>query len=123
MVELAPLADPALLPAAVAQAMGLALPGRKGTQDEVIEALRDRTALLVLDNCEHLLESASLFVQALAERAPKVRLIVTSQELLKIAGEHLFRIATLSLPLTPDPAAMRDSGAVALLVSRVQALQ
>jgi predicted ATPase/class 3 adenylate cyclase len=123
MVELAPVADPALLPAAVAQALGATLSGNRNAQDEVIDALRDRAVLLVLDNCEHLLDAASAFSQALIERAAKAHLLITSQELLKIADEHLYRVATLSLPGTPDLAAAQASGAVALLVDRVQALQ
>ena len=123
MVELAPVADPALLPAAVAQALGATLPGNRNAQDEVIDALRDCAVLLVLDNCEHVLDTASAFTLALIERAPKARLLITSQELLKIADEHLYRVATLSLPTTSDLTAAQASGAVALLVNRVQALQ
>jgi predicted ATPase len=123
LVELAPVADPALLPAAVAQALGVTLPGNQSAQDEVIGALHDRALLLVLDNCEHLLEAASAFVQALLHRAPGIRLLITSQELLRIPDEHLYHVATLSVPATLDLMAARVSGAVALLVNRVQALQ
>lgn len=123
IVELAPVADPARMPAAVAQALGVALPGSRGAQDEVIDALRNRAVLLVLDNCEHLLDAVSAFAQALRHRAPEARLLITSQELLRIADEHLYHAATLSVPSTPDLMAARVSGAVALLVNRVQALQ
>ena len=123
MVELAPVADPALLPTAVAQALGVTLPGKRSSQDEVIDALRDRAALLVLDNCEHLLDAASAFAHALRRRAPEAHLLITSQELLRIADEHLYHAATLSVPATPDLMAARVSGAVALLINRVQALQ
>ena len=123
MVELAPVADPALLPAAVAQTLGVTLPGNRSAQDEVIDALRNRAVLLVLDNCEHVLDAASAFAQALRHRAPEAHLLITSQELLRIADEHLYHAATLSVPATPDLMAARVSGAVALLVNRVQALQ
>jgi predicted ATPase/DNA-binding winged helix-turn-helix (wHTH) protein len=123
MVELAPVADPALLPATVARALGATLPGQRSAQDEMIDALRNRAVLLVLDNCEHLLDAASAFAQALRHRVPEVRLLITSQELLRIADEHLYHAATLSLPATPDLMAARVSGAVALLVNRVQALR
>jgi predicted ATPase/DNA-binding winged helix-turn-helix (wHTH) protein len=123
MVELAPVADPALLPTAVAQALGVTLPGKRSSQDEVIDALRDRAALLVLDNCEHLLDAASAFAHALRRRAPEAHLLITSQELLRIADEHLYHATTLSVPVTPDLMAARVSGAVALLVNRVQALR
>ena len=123
MVELAPVADAALLPAAVAQALGVTLPGKRSAQDEVIDALRNRAVLLVLDNCEHLLDAASAFAQALRHRASEAHLLITSQELLRIADEHLYHAAALSVPATPDLMAARVSGAVALLVNRVQALQ
>ena len=123
MVELAPVTDPALLPAAVAQALGATLPGHRSAQDEVIDSLRDRSALLVLDNCEHMLDAASEFAHALMNRVPKTRLLITSQELLKIADERLYRVATLSLPAAPDLPAAQVSSAVSLLINRVQALQ
>lgn len=123
MVELAPVAEPALLPAAVAQALGITLPGRRSPQDEVIDALRNRALLIVLDNCEHLLEAASAFAQELRDRAPEARLLITSQELLKLADEHLYHASTLSVPATPNLMAARVSGSVALLVNRVQALR
>ena len=81
MVELAPVADPALLPAAVAQALGLALPGRASAQDECVDALKSRALLLVLDNCEHLIDAASRFVEAVVVLAPHSKMLATSQEL------------------------------------------
>mgnify|MGYP001189138894 CR=1 FL=1 len=123
MIELASVADPAVLPLAVAQAMGLTLPGNRSAQDEVIDTLRNRVMLLVLDNCEHLLDAASAFAHALRQRAPGARLLITSQELLKITDEHLYHATTLSVPDASDLMAARVSGAVALLVDRVQALQ
>ena len=87
MVELAPVTDPALLPAAVAQALGTTPPGKRNPQDEVIDSLRDRAVLIVLDNCEHLLDAASSFAHALIDRVPDARLLITSQELLKITDE------------------------------------
>ena len=93
LVELAPLADPALLPSAASRrrwacscAAGMA------PLDELVAALEPRQLLLVLDNCEHLLEAASLLAQALLTRTPHVRLLVTSQEPLKLPAEHLYRL-------------------------------
>jgi predicted ATPase/DNA-binding winged helix-turn-helix (wHTH) protein len=123
MVELAPVVEPDLLPAAVAQALGLALPGRSAPVEESIDALRGRALLLVLDNCEHLVEAVSAFVEALMERAPRVRVLATSQELLKVNGEHLYRLGALALPPTPALPPARSYGAVALFVDRVGALQ
>ena len=123
LVELAPVFDTALLPAAVAQALGFKLAGKKSAQDEVIDVLHNRALLLVLDNCEHLVAAASAFAQALLDHAPGVHLLATSQELLKVNSEHLYRLAPLALPAANELAAARASGAVALFVERVSALQ
>ena len=123
LVELAPVSDPALLPAAVARALGFTLSGKKSAQDEVIDTLHNRVLLLVLDNCEHVVAAASAFAQAVVDHAPRVHLLATSQELLKVSGEHLYRLAPLALPATNELGAAHASGAVALFVERVSALQ
>ena len=123
LVELGPVSDPALLPAAVAQALGFTLAGKKSAQDEVIDVLHNRALLLVLDNCEHVVVAASAFAQAVMDHAPGVHLLATSQELLKVNGEHLYRVAPLALPAANELAAAQASGAVALFVERVSALQ
>ena len=72
MVELAGLSDPALLPNAVAQALHITMPGQGAALDELVAGMAPRTALLVLDNCEHLLDAAAALVQAvLAGRAER----------------------------------------------------
>ena len=123
LVELAPVSDPSLLPAAVAQALGFTLSGKNSARDEVIDTLHNRALLLVLDNCEHVVAAASTFAQAVVDHAPQVHLLATSQELLKVNGEHLYRLAPLALPLAADLVAAQSSGAVALFVERVSALQ
>ena len=123
MVELAPLSDPDLLPAAVAATLGLTLPGRRSAQEEVVEALRQVDLLLVLDNCEHVIGAASAFARVLLERTHRVRVMTTSQELLKLSEEELFRVSTLPVPETDDLAAAQTSDAVAMLTSRIRALR
>ncbi len=123
LVELAPLADAALLSAGVAQALKIQLRGVRDMRDELVDALQSQRLLLVLDNCEHLIDEVSLLAQALLTRTPQVRLLVTSQEPLKLPAEHLVRLGTLDVP-APDasaPDAIR-CGAVRLFVERVQAL-
>jgi predicted ATPase/DNA-binding winged helix-turn-helix (wHTH) protein len=123
LVELAPVVDAALLPAAVAQALGATLSGRKPALEEVIDALRGRTLLIVLDNCEHLVDAASRFAQTLLEHAPGARLLVTSQELLRVTGEQLYRAAPLGVPEGDTLAEASAAHAVALFAARVAALQ
>jgi len=123
IVELAPVVDPAMLAAAVAQALGIALSGRKAALDEVLDALHGRAALLVLDNCEHLVDAASALVEAMAARAPQVHLLATSQELLRVHDEQLLRLGALGVPSNEQLADAQAFGAVALFVERVGALQ
>ncbi len=85
--------------------------------------MHNRALLLVLDNCEHLVDAASSFTQAVVDHAPGVHLLATSQELLKFNGEHLYRLAPLALPAANQLGDARASGAVALFVERVSALQ
>jgi predicted ATPase/DNA-binding winged helix-turn-helix (wHTH) protein len=122
LVELAPLGDASLLPSAVAQALGIRLPGQKPTQDELFEALGGSTILLVLDNCEHIVDAASAFVRALVEATRATSVLATSQELLKIPEENVYRVAPLSVPLNGDLSAVTDHGALKLLETRVRAL-
>ncbi len=119
-VELAPLADPSLVPQAVARALSIALaPGDDATQ-MVVQALQGKAALLVLDNAEHLLDGVAAFVATVRERAAGVKLLVTSQEVMRGFEEHVFRPGPLALPQGDDLAAAQASGAVALFVVRAQ---
>lgn len=121
LVELAPIADPAQLVAAVAQTLGLHFPGLKPPIDELAESLADDDRLLMLDNCEHLVESSARLVHALMERTSRLRLLTTSQQILKLSDEHVYRLRPLSVPL-PGEKSVAAHGAIRLLVARVQAL-
>jgi predicted ATPase/DNA-binding SARP family transcriptional activator len=104
-----PTDDPTLqrgtLASAVAAALGRTLAGRRDPLDDLADVLHDCTALLVLDNCEHLPEVAAV-ARVLLEAAPKVRVIATSREPLGLGGEMLVRLEGLPVPLpgAADPA-------------------
>jgi predicted ATPase/DNA-binding winged helix-turn-helix (wHTH) protein len=124
LIELAPLSDPALLPSTLAHALGFQLPGRLPPLDSLTTALQPLCLLLLLDNCEHLLEGTSVLANALLTRTPNVRLLVTSQEPLRLPAEHQYRLGPLAVP-PADCADARSAlgfGAVRLFVERVQAL-
>jgi predicted ATPase/DNA-binding winged helix-turn-helix (wHTH) protein len=121
MVELAGLSDAALLPNVVAQALDIKLAGR-APLDELVAAISQRTLLLVLDNCEHLLEGAAALAQAILLGAPQVTLLTTSQEPLRLPAEQQFRLTPLSVPAAATTSAARGFGAVALLEARVRAV-
>jgi predicted ATPase/DNA-binding winged helix-turn-helix (wHTH) protein len=120
MVELASLNDGALLLPTIAQTLQVMLPGVRPELDELVAALHD--LLLVLDNCERLLDSVSAFASRIARDAPGVRLLATSQELLRVPNEHLFRVRPLAVPDLAESGHAADFGAVRLFVERVRAL-
>jgi predicted ATPase/class 3 adenylate cyclase len=98
LAEFAPIADPALVPKTVATAVGVPeQPGRE-IKETLIDALRPKAVLLVLDNCEHLLEACADIAGALLRACPQVRILATSRERLAVPGERLWRVPSLSLP-------------------------
>jgi predicted ATPase/DNA-binding CsgD family transcriptional regulator len=98
MVNLAPLSDPALVPQAVATALGIPEQPGRALKDTLADALRPRVLLLLLDNCEHVLSSCAQLADALLRDCPDLRILTTSREPLGIAGEIRWRVPPLSLP-------------------------
>jgi predicted ATPase/DNA-binding SARP family transcriptional activator/DNA-binding CsgD family transcriptional regulator len=98
LVELAPLSEGAPVPQAVAQALGVR--ERSGDQltDTLAEVLRTKRTLLVLDNCEHVVEAVAELVDVLLDSCPGVRVLATSREPLGIAGEMKWQVSPLSVP-------------------------
>ena len=97
-VELASLSDPALVASAVARVAGIALPAEGAATQVVATVLRSQRMLLVLDNCEHVLDGVCELVDALRASARGVRLLATSQEPLRLVDEHVYRLGTLAVP-------------------------
>jgi predicted ATPase/DNA-binding CsgD family transcriptional regulator len=98
LVELAAVADPALVPQTVAFAVGAReLPGQTAT-DGLVHFLRGRTLLLLLDNCEHVVDAAARLADALLRSCPSLRVLATSREALGAAGETAWRVPSLALP-------------------------
>jgi predicted ATPase len=119
LIELAPLADGALIPSTVARGLGFA--ASKETAENLAHALSSLSLLLVLDNCEHVIAAASAFAAAIQNLAPRVTLLATSQEPLHVNGEHVFRLGALAVPTVPSVLQARDYGAIALFVDRAKA--
>ena len=117
----AALADGALVPSAVAQAMGLRSAGEPPTAAVLRSQLAAQRALLVLDNCEHLADAVAALVDSLTAGAPRVSVLVTSQETLRAADEHVYRLGGLALPAADGPTASQ-SGAVELFAARALAV-
>ena len=97
-VELARLTDPARVPQAVANALGVReVPGRD-VAEMLIEHLRSQTVLIVLDNCEHLIDASAVWVETALQTAPGLKVLATSREMLGIPGEVVFVVPSLAAP-------------------------
>ena len=95
-VDLAPITDPELVPVAVARALGLPDQPGRSTMDTLLRFVRDRQMLVVLDNCEHLLDASADLVVALLGGARGLTLLATSREPIGVAGEVSWRVPSLS---------------------------
>ena len=98
LAELAPLSDPGLVPQTVAIALGLRDDPLKSTLQTLIEYLKSRSLLLILDNCEHLLSACASLADTLLHNCPHLLLLTSSREPLNIQGETIYRVPSLSLP-------------------------
>jgi len=121
-VELASLPDPSLVPRAAAKVLGVReLPGRDHVE-ALIDALRKQRALLVLDNCEHLISACAGLTDALLRTCPELRIMATSRESLGIVGEVAWTVPPLSLPDVLDPGEVGRHDAVRLFVERARSV-
>ncbi len=120
-VELARLESASLVPAAVIGALGLReVPGR-ALLDTLVEHLRTRSALIVLDNCEHLLGACAQFADVLLRGCPSLTILATSRAPLGVPGEVTWRVPSMSLPAEPEGEpieALQLSDAVSLFIDR-----
>ena len=98
MVDLAPLADPALVPRAVASTLGVREQPDRTLTEILSEYLGSRKVLLVFDNCEHLIEACAKLAEALLRSCPELRILATSREALGITGEVTWFVPSLSVP-------------------------
>ena len=96
-VDLAPITDPELVPITVARAFGLPDQPGRSTMDTLTRFIADRQMLVVLDNCEHLLDASAALTNALLGAAAGLTLLATSREPIGVAGEVSWRVPSLSL--------------------------
>ena len=119
LVELAPLSIPDLVALEVASALWVREQPGCPVLDTLIDALRDRRLVLLLDNCEHLLDAAAEVANALLRSCPGVTLLATGREPLGLAGEHVYRVPSLeSPPLGASPALIASCSAPQLFAQR-----
>ncbi|MDQ3810618.1 MAG: helix-turn-helix domain-containing protein, partial [Chloroflexota bacterium] len=120
-VELAALIDGALVPRAVGAVLGVREQPKRAMTSTLIQSLRGRRVLLVLDNCEHLVSACAELAQELLRGCPELHILATSRERLGVPGELAWRVRSLSLPDSGQPAPAdpaQQTEAVRLFVTR-----
>ncbi len=117
LVELASVSDPGLVPTAVAGSLGQRLGTVRLDARAVGQSIGHRELLLVLDNCEHLIDAAAELAETLVRLCPQVSILATSREPLRIAGEYTYRLPPLDVPAS-DSSDPLQHGAVELFVTR-----
>ncbi len=125
LIELAGVQQAALVPEVVAQTLSLPEQSGRPVLETLIAFLKTKHVLLLLDNCEHLVESCATLAQSLGEACPQVHLLCTSREPLHIPGEVLWRISSLALPDVRQgagPEAISRCESVQLFVDRARAV-
>ncbi|MBI5565384.1 MAG: tetratricopeptide repeat protein, partial [Chloroflexi bacterium] len=121
LIELAPLRDAALIAQTVAETLNIREEPGRPLMTTLFDRLRTRHTLLILDNCEHLIEASAQFANALLRACANLRLIVSSREALGIAGEMSFRVPPLAVPdprQLPSLEALKQFDAVKLFADR-----
>jgi predicted ATPase/DNA-binding CsgD family transcriptional regulator/tetratricopeptide (TPR) repeat protein len=98
LVELAPLSEGALVPKEVAEALGVSERPAQPLADTLAEVLRDRKLLLLVDNCEHLLEATAHLIDSLLDACPNLSILATSREVIGVEGEARWLVPPLSVP-------------------------
>jgi len=126
LVELAPLTDPRLVPQQLASLFGVREESGAEFLATLVKALKDKELLLLLDNCEHVLEASARLCDAFLAGCAKVRILATSREALRVSGEATFRVPSLAVPDAGTKVAvgsLTQYAAVRLFIDRALAVQ
>lgn len=123
LVELAALSDANLVPAAVVAVLDLRLSSEGISAEAVARAVGDRNLLLVLDNCEHVIDAAAGLAETILRLCPHATVLATTREVLRIGGEYVFRVSPLEVPPSDlkKPEEVLGHSAVELFVARARA--
>ena len=124
-VDLSPWTDPSLVPAAIAQVLGVSDTGNRPVIERLMDHLQDRHLALVLDNFEHLVPAA-VELTGLLTSCPGLKVLVTSREPLRLRWERILRVPPLSVPggeRLPEPDELQHVASVALFVQRAEAIK
>ena len=124
LVELAPLADPERVPQALASVLGVKEDAGRPVLEALVRYVRERKMLVVLDNCEHVLEACAQLAKALLQTGANVRILASSREPLHVSGEAVYPLPALSVPSEREAASgLAKFDAVRLFIDRATAVQ
>lgn len=123
-VDLAPLAEPRLLPEEVGSALGFREAAGRTADDTLIEPIGDDAVLVVLDNCEHIVDACARLAERLLRGCPRMRILATSREALGVSGEQAWQVPALLLPedATASAEAVLRSESGRLFLERARAV-
>ncbi|WP_433524246.1 ATP-binding protein [Nocardia pseudovaccinii] len=126
LVDLSAVVDADLVAQTVLTSLALVDVSNRTIEQQLVEYLADRQALIVLDNCEHLVDACSALCNVLLRSCAGLRILTTSRELLDVAGEHVYTVPTLSMPTPYDPVTLGGLTAYdapTMLVERARAVR
>ena len=125
LVELASLSEPAFLPQSIMKVFDVKEVPKRNLEDTLCDYLKDKEILIILDNCEHLIEPCAKLTEKLLSSSPKLKIIATSREGLRCAGEQTHRVLSLEVPdpkSEDSPEALSQFEAVRLFIERALAV-
>ena len=120
LVELASLSDPALVPQAVSTVFGIVEASQNMLTERLIQFLQSKTVLLILDNCEHLIDASAQLAETLLKNCPNLKILATSREPLGLVGEALHQVPSLSMPSENQVDQIADFEAIRLFAERAR---
>lgn len=125
LVELAPLVDGRELPQAVATVLGVKVETGSSLLDALVRHVQVRQLLLLLDNCEHVIQAAADLAKALLQAGPGVKILATTRDALQLAGEAVYHLQPLPVPTAQDvaPAQLAQHASVQLFLDRATSVQ
>ncbi|HKX07477.1 MAG TPA: winged helix-turn-helix domain-containing protein, partial [Stellaceae bacterium] len=125
LAELVSLSDPGLVPSAVASSLGLQLGGDEISAESVGTAIGSKRVLLVLDNCEHVIDAAARMAETILRLCPHATVLATSREVLRIDGEYVYHVPALDVPdqHQEELSTVLEHSAVQLFVARTKSLR
>src|SRR4030095_16998432 len=125
-VALAVLDDPNSISSAIIQALGYVERGNNSQKDQLKESIGNKQMLIVLDNCEHLIEEVASTTSSLLSACPRLKMLATSRESLRISGESLYLVPAFDIPIESDTINLENASAfpaLMLFVERARAVQ